>query len=144
MKRFSGLIFCLAICLSACAQAPAEPLVATGAWARPALAGQNSAIYFTIENPNNFTDKLVAASTAVAEATELHMSQMDDQGVMSMHPQHAIEIPKNGQVALAPGGLHVMLVNLKQDLQVGDLIELNLKFEKSGELLLQTPVQEMP
>jgi hypothetical protein len=144
MKRLMIIFILVAISLAACTSTPAEPLVVTGAWARPALAGQNSAIYLTIENPNNFADNLVQASSEAAESTELHMSQMDEQGVMSMHPQHAIEVPKNGQVALASGGLHVMLVNLKQDLTPGDLVSLVLQFDKSGEMLLQVPVQDAP
>jgi periplasmic copper chaperone A len=141
MVLFIGLF---ALFLSACSTATTEPLVATGAWARPALAGQNSAIYLTLYNPNNQTVSLQAASTDVATQTELHQSQMDDQGVMSMHPQHAIEIPQKGQVELAPGGYHIMLVNLKQDLKPGDYVKLILKFDKSGEMLLQAPVQEAP
>lgn len=144
MKRYMSIMILVVISLAACASAPAEPLVVTGAWARPALAGQNSAIYLTIENPNEFADKLLKASSEVAESTELHKSQMDEQGVMSMHPQHAIEVPQNSQVALAPGGLHVMLVNLIQDLTPGNFVSLVLQFDKGGEMLLQVPIQDAP
>ena len=75
------------LAFSACSVAPPEPLAVTDAWVRPAPAGQNSAIYFQIDNPNTSPDSLLSASTSVAQATELHKSEMDSSGVMSMHPQ---------------------------------------------------------
>jgi periplasmic copper chaperone A len=144
MKQILSLLILLAIILSACTAPTIEPLVVTGEWARPALAGQNSAIYFTVANPNDHPDHLVEASTDAAEQAELHQSLMDSQGVMSMHQQHTIEIPNRGQVELTPGGFHIMLVNLKQDLKPGDFVKLILKFDKSGEMLLQVPVKDAP
>jgi periplasmic copper chaperone A len=134
----------IAFLTSACAAADVEPLSVSGAWARPAAAGQNSAIYLTISNPNNQVIHLLEASSEAATQTELHQSQMDEQGVMSMHPQHDLAIPRNGQLELSPGGYHIMLVTLKQDLKAGDFVKLVLKFDKSGEMLLQVPIQESP
>ena len=130
--------------MTGCTTAPNQPLAIEGAWARPALAGQTSAIYFTIDNPNRTGDQLHTASTDVAGQTELHQSMQDSQGVMSMHPQHAIDIPGEDQIVFTPGGLHVMLVDLKQDLKPGDIFELHLTFEKAGEMTIQVPVQEEP
>ncbi len=112
------------------------------AWARPANQGDNSAIYFKINNPGPAIDALIEAQTEVAAQTELHKSEMDNQGVMSMHPQHQIEIPPDSQVEFAPGGYHVMLVDLQQDLKVGDTVELTLRFQNFGEITLDVPVKQ--
>ena len=70
------------------------------------------------------------------------MSQMDSSGVMSMQPQQSVEIPASDTVEFKPGGLHVMLINLNQDLALGNTILLTLKFEKAGEITLEVPVEE--
>jgi hypothetical protein len=61
--------------------------------------------------------------------------------VMSMSPVEAIEVPANGQVELKPGGYHVMLVGLKQDLKVGDIVKLTLVFEKAGRIDVEAEVK---
>jgi copper(I)-binding protein len=112
------------------------------AWARPANQGDNSAVYFKINNPGPRTDSLLEARTEVAAQTELHKSEMDSQGVMSMHPQHQIDIPPDSQLEFAQGGLHVMLVDLQKDLRVGDTIELILRFQNFGEITLDVPIRQ--
>lgn len=142
MNLFSVLI--AAWILAACGTTSYRPVEIKDAWARPALTGQTSAIYLTIDNPNRAADALHGASTDVAGAAELHQSVQDSQGVMSMHPQHGVDVPGEDQVIFAPGGLHIMLVNLNQDLKPGDTIELRLDFEKTGEIVIQVPVKEEP
>jgi copper(I)-binding protein len=57
-------------------------------------------------------------------------------------PQDSIPVPAKGEVELKPGGLHIMLVNLKQDLKVGDEIEVTLRFKSGLEMKLTVPVME--
>jgi copper(I)-binding protein len=64
-----------------------------------------------------------------------------DNGVMRMRPIEALDIPANGTVELKPGGTHVMLMELKQPLQAGAALELDLKFEKSGERKVMAEVR---
>jgi hypothetical protein len=130
--------------LAGCASNPAQPVQVKNAWARPALSGQTSAVYFIIVNPKVTTEQLLGASTSAAALTELHKSEHSADDVMSMQPQSSIEIPAKGQVAFEPGGLHVMLTDLKQDLKSGDTLELLLRFKNSGEITLQVPVQDNP
>lgn len=145
MKRPIILLIAFIFLLTACAQAePDQPLVVKDFWARPGLNGQNSAIYFTIQNPAGKADKLLSAATEVAQSTELHMSMMNAEGVMSMIEQEFIEVPANSTVEFKPGGLHVMLVGLEQDLPAGANLSLRLQFENAGEIQLDVPVKEMP
>jgi hypothetical protein len=84
---------------------------------------------------------LRSASGSVAASVELHMSQMDN-GVMKMQPQEMVEVPAQNKVEFKPGGLHIMLVNLKQDLKSGDRFELTLQFDKAGAQTIQVIVKE--
>ncbi len=144
MKKTILTAFIFVFLLAACASATPQPLVIEDAWARPALSGQTSAVYFTIKNPNNAPDFLVQASSDVAMQTEVHNTSMDAQGVMKMEHQASVEIKAKDSLAFAPGGLHIMLMNLKQDLKVGDTIEVRLRFENSNEITLQATVRETP
>lgn len=104
-------------------------------------AGGTSAAYMVLVNRGGAADRLVSASTDVAEVVELHESKMVD-NVMKMEPvAGGIPVPANGQVELKPGGLHVMLIGLKRDLAAGETIRLTLKFERAGEVTVDAPVR---
>jgi copper(I)-binding protein len=125
-------LFFVALLLASCKPASAPPAVSVdGAWARATVPGQTgSAAYFTIRNAGG-PDKLLSVTSPAADAS-LHSTSMDN-GVMRMRPLEGLDVPKDGTVELKPGGTHVMLMGLKQPLQSGATLELDLKFEKSGE-----------
>ena len=141
MFRTGNLIFfaALALMLAACASAGDQDLQVTDVWARPGLADGNSAIFFVIENPGA-DDTLLAASSDVAAAVELHKTSMHD-GVMKMEHQLSVPVPK-GETVFKPGDLHVMLIGLNKDLVVGDEFGLTLTFSLAGEKTLNVPVRE--
>jgi hypothetical protein len=126
-----------ALLLAACAGPQA--LQVQDAWARPLPAGSNGGVFFVIENSTGQADRLLSASALVADVTELHMSMMHD-GVMQMQMQESVEIPARAEVAFKPGGLHVMLIGLKQGLQPGDTFPLTLIFEKAGKIQVEVTV----
>ncbi len=133
MRKKSLLIVfaVLATLLSACSSLAGSSLQVNDIWARPGLAEGNSAVYFMIDNSTGAEDKLLSASSDVAQAVELHMSMMDD-GVMHMMQQHEVPLPA-GKTEFKPGGLHVMLIGLNGDLSPGDSFDLLLNFESAGE-----------
>lgn len=134
------LLFCFAS-LAAC-QSQNKELTIQNAWGRPGVSGSNSAVYFTIDNPLSQSNELKRISSDVAESVELHMSSMDANGIMMMRPVESIEIPAKSTVDLKPGGLHVMLVGLKQDLITGGSITINLDFENTGSLTIEVPIKQ--
>lgn len=137
--RFMVVISALITTLIACAPADGQ-LQVTDIWARPGLAGGNSAVYFVITNDTAGTDTLVSASSDVASAVEMHMTTMQD-GNMQMMPQ--LEVPiQAGKTEFQPGGLHVMLIGLNQDLNPGDKFMLMLDFAAAGALPLEVTVSE--
>ena len=125
---------------TACSPRSQTPLV-RDAWARPGNAGDNSAIYFTITNPGSNDDLLVSASSQIAQSTELHSSMMDPSGTMKMEHQTSVPIPARSDVKFEPGGLHVMVVGLVQDLQEGDRFSVYLNFQEGGEIEVEVTVK---
>jgi copper(I)-binding protein len=125
-------LFFAALLLASCKPASAPPAVSVdGAWARATVPEQTgSAAYFTIRNTGG-QDKLLAVTSPAADAS-LHSTNVDN-GVMRMRPLESIEVPANGSIELKPGGTHVMLMGLKRPLAAGTTLELDLKFERSGE-----------
>jgi len=102
--------------------------------------GFNSAAYMTLVNNATEADRLISVKSPVAGVVELHKSEMKGE-VMSMTPVDFIEIAAGGQTELKPGGLHIMLIDLKEDLKPGNQVELTLLFEKSGEITIQAEVR---
>jgi copper(I)-binding protein len=110
-------------------------------WAR-ATAGNSriGAAYLTIEDVGSTPDRLVGIETPMAGAAELH-AEMLDGNVMQMRPVGAIEIHPGAPTVLQPGGLHVMLMDLKDALKAGDSFPLTLVFERAGKLEITVPVE---
>ncbi|MHB8778971.1 MAG: copper chaperone PCu(A)C [Anaerolineales bacterium] len=143
MKKFAfPFILTIAVTfLSACAPSN-DGLTVNETRARPAFKGENGAVYLVIENHTDSHDALTGASTEIASATEIHMSMQNEQGVMTMSRQDSVQILPGEKVTFKPGGLHIMLVDLKQDLKIGDTFTLTLQFEKAGEIIAQVEVRE--
>lgn len=141
MKIFLKLVLFGTSLMGALALAQGSSVAVEKAWSRATAEGASTgAVYFILKNGGP-ADRLVAASAPVAERVELHFMSMEG-GVMRMRELPAIEVPAQGTVELKPGGLHLMLVGLKQPLREGDRYLLTLKFEKAG--TVQVPVTVAP
>ena len=105
------------------------------------MGGAMGAMYMTIRNPTDTPDRLIKAESNVSEVVELHNMAVKD-GVMTMYPVEAIEIPANGEAVLKPGSFHVMLIGLNRDLVAGETMSVTLTFEQAGEVTLQAPIRE--
>ena len=94
----------------------------------------------TIQSPT--ADKLVAASSPVAQKAELHTMSMSGM-VMKMRPIAGIDIPAGQAVTLQPGGMHIMLVGLAKPLKTGQTFPLTLTFEKAGSRTVNVAVEKI-
>lgn len=110
-------------------------------WARSESAGQNSAAYLQISNTGEADDLLITAASDVADSTEVHEVVSRD-NVMQMQEVDQIEIPAGETIDLEPGGEHVMLFGLVDDLEAGDEFELTLIFEQAGEISVSAEVRD--
>ena len=79
-------------------------------------------------------------SSDEATAAEMHLSQMNADGIMEMTQQESIPMPVDFDLELKPGGYHIMLIGLKQDLKAGDEITLTLYFMHHEDIILTVPV----
>jgi periplasmic copper chaperone A len=148
MKRMSRTIaFAAAITTLLSAPLHAEDvkagdLLISQAWSRQTPSGAKVAgAYLTIENKGTTADRLVSGSTDVAGRFEIHEMAMEG-GVMKMRPlDNGIAIDPGKTVKLAPGGYHVMLMDLKSQLKQGDKVPVTLQFEKAGKVNVSLDVQ---
>ncbi|HWH84766.1 MAG TPA: copper chaperone PCu(A)C, partial [Burkholderiaceae bacterium] len=95
----------------------------------------------TLENTGKQPDKLVRASTPIAQRTEIHTMAMDG-GVMRMREAGEIALAPGATVKMRPGeGYHFMLMGLKQPLKEGDSFTMTLEFERGGKAEVKVVVQ---
>ena len=132
-KRFFILILA-AVLLTACGAASAETRIeAHQAKVEAAAQGEDSPVFLAMHNHGSETDQLTGASTDAAEAAQLY----NGTEVVDVIPVYA-----NTEFVFIPDGYHVMLVGLKQELHVGDEIEVVLQFRDHEDLTIRVPVGE--
>jgi len=111
-------------------------------WVRASAPGQpHGAGYLEIDNDAKTPDRLLAISSDAAERVELHTVQTENGVARMRHLPEGIEVPANGDVKLAPGGYHVMFMNLKQPFVAGAKVPATMKFEKAGEVAVTFEVK---
>ena len=120
----------------------AGDLVISQAWSRATPSGAKIAGgYLTIENKGAAPDRLVGGGGDVAGRVEIHEMAMDN-GVMKMRPlDKGLAIEPGKTVKFAPGGYHLMLMDIKQPLKQGDKVPVTLEFEKAGKVTVSLDVQ---
>ena len=120
----------------------AGDLVITQAWARATPKGAKiGGGYLTIENKGTAPDRLIGGSADVAGSVQVHEMSMDG-GVMKMHPlDKGLAIEPGKTVKLAPGGYHLMMMDLKSPLKKGDKLPITLEFEKAGKVQVSLDVE---
>jgi periplasmic copper chaperone A len=123
-----------AILLAACGAGSAEngievDQVKVGAGAQ----GEDRAVYLAMRNRDSEPDLLTGASSDAAAVAQL---QNGTQAVA------AIPVQANTEFVFIPDGYHVMLIGLKQELHVGDEIEVVLQFRDHEDMTIKVPVQE--
>ncbi|MCF7983873.1 MAG: copper chaperone PCu(A)C [Thiohalocapsa sp.] len=112
-------------------------------YARAVPPGQpNSAVFMQIENGGSEDRALVSAQSPAADVVELHTHRMQD-GMMQMRRVERIALPAGETVTLEPGGLHVMLIGLKQQLSPGDEVDLTLGLDDGSSVVLTAPVRKV-
>ena len=113
-------------------------------WARATPAGASTgAVYLTITNKSHDADRLLSASSDVADKLQFHEMKVVN-GIMEMREiTGGLPVAANDSVVLKPGGYHVMLIGLKKPLKADETIPLTLDFEKAGKISLTVPVRAM-
>jgi len=127
--------------LAGTAWAEEPTVIVEDAWSRASI-GMNrpGAAYMTIRNLGAETETLVGIRTDLAMMPEIHLSATNEQGVSTMTPMGDIEIAPDEAVALEPGGLHVMLMQLSRPMIEGETFALTLVFADGDEATVEVPI----
>ena len=100
-------------------------------WARATVAQQKaSGAFMQLQSAKG--GKLLSASSPVAGVVEIHEMAMDG-NVMKMRAVPSLDLPAGKAVDLKPGGYHVMLMDLKKQLNAGDTVPITLVVESAGQ-----------
>jgi hypothetical protein len=113
-------------------------------WIRISAKGSNTALFFDVVNKSDKPDTLLNAESDLAELVEVHETFKKENDMMGMRKVKFVIIPPNSTVKFKPRDLHVMLINLKNDLKSGDKGKATLHFKKSGKHSFEAIVREMP
>ena len=97
--------------------------------------------YVTITNTGDEADRLVSAQSSFSPDVQIHeMAVVND--VMDMrHLPEGLEIPAGETVTLAPGGLHMMFMNISQPFVQGESVPVTLVFDRAGAVEIDLAVQ---
>ena len=119
----------LALCFGGAAIHADETVMVTHAWVRATAPGQRVAGAY-LEISSAVPNKLVAASSPVAGSVEIHSMQLEN-NIMTMQKLESLDLPAKQTVKLEPGGLHIMLLDLKKSLKPGDIVPLGLTLQRA-------------
>ena len=128
--------FIAGLALALLASAAHAQIAVKDAWVRGTVTGQKATGAF-MQLSSSTDAVLVAATSPVAGVVEIHEMAMDG-GVMKMRAIPGLPLPAGKMVDLAPGGYHVMLMDLKQPLKDGEKVPITLTFtDKAGKKTTQ-------
>lgn len=130
------------VCLVVLVEAPAmaqHDIEVSNAWARGTVPAQKvSGAYLEIRSAA--ASRLVGTSSPVASQVKIHNMMMDG-NVMKMFPVDAVALPAGKTVKFAPGGYHIMLMGLKQQLKKGETIPITLRIEGADKKIREVEVK---
>ncbi|MDN4491340.1 copper chaperone PCu(A)C [Demequina sp. SYSU T00068] len=131
----------LAATLSSCASGASESddsLTLIDPWVKTAAADGMTAVFGTLENPTDADVTVTGASSDAAGMVELH--EVVD-GTMQ-EKDGGFTVPAGGELSLEPGGLHLMLMALPEDILAGEEITVTLELADGGTLEFTAPAKD--
>jgi protein SCO1/2 len=139
-------LFAAATSVQADARVPAADSASSGsirvvgAWSRATAPGASvGVVYFEVINSGP-ADTLLTIESPAAQRAEMHATAGVG-GIMQMRQVPSVDVPAGGRLAFQPGGLHAMLIGIKQPLQEGGRLPLTLVFRLAGKLRIEAAIQ---
>jgi len=127
---------------SAPSQADSQEILVDDVWARASIGmSRPGAVYLTIRNTGGKVVTLVGIETQIADRAEVHRTATDANGVSSMAYVGDLSIAPGREVELKPGGLHIMLMGLKEPMLEGSRVKLELIFDDGGRIPVAVSVR---
>ncbi|WP_104990159.1 copper chaperone PCu(A)C [Deinococcus sp. NW-56] len=97
----------------------------------------------TLRNPGKTPVVLTSARSSAAGHVMLMTTRRDAQGRVGMSAVKSLTVPAGGQLALKPGGDHLMLMDLKRPLKPGERVPLVL-VARDGRTLTVSATVRLP
>ncbi|HRN61484.1 MAG TPA: copper chaperone PCu(A)C [Luteimonas sp.] len=116
------------------------PAIESGWVRQPPMAMPMMAGFATIRNACDATATVVSARSPAFASVELHETTRVD-GVSRMRHVEALALPARGEVKLAPGGLHLMLMRPQAGIEVGDRVDIELELADGRKLQAEFEVR---
>ncbi|MCM0620210.1 copper chaperone PCu(A)C [Nocardioides bruguierae] len=121
----------------------ASSVTVTDPWVKAVDAGDMTAMFGTLTNDGDADAVLVSATTEAASMVQLHETVETDDGSMQMQEKDGgFDLAAGDGHELAPGGDHVMLMGVSDDLLPGDTVTVTLTFEDDSTLDVDAVVKE--
>ncbi|WP_028103946.1 copper chaperone PCu(A)C [Pseudoduganella violaceinigra] len=139
-KQFFALAMSFALAASAAAQVTVrEP------WIRATVpAAQATGAFMELVSAQD--TRLVEVSTPAAGIVEIHQMALQGDRMM-MSAVDGIDLQAGKPVALASGGYHIMMMDLKRQMKAGETVPMTLVFQKKDKkretVEVQVPVKPM-
>lgn len=99
------------------------------AWAKAAKSGDMTSVFGTLDNGSGTDAHITQVSSTVSEAVELHETYLENGTTKMREIDGGFVVPAHDTFELEPGGSHIMLMDLNQDLLAGDTLTLELMLE---------------
>jgi copper(I)-binding protein len=106
------------------------------------MGGETSAVYMSITNNGEETVTITGAQSSVAHLAELHETVVEND-IARMQPVEALVINAGDMLDLMPGRIHIMLIELTQDIVADEEIEVSLTLESGDKVQVMALVQDM-
>lgn len=97
-------------------------------WAK-ATGTEMTGVFGTITNPGDTDLHLTGVDSDLGGSAELHETVPGGSGMMMQEREDGFVIPAGGELVLAPGGNHIMLMELDRPITTGQQITLTLEFD---------------
>ena len=111
------------------------------AWMRTANKGMNTALYLDINNPTSNDLELLDVSSDIAKVVQIHETYNEGEN-LAMRKVNSIVIKGKTTFHLAPGGFHIMVIRLKENLKSGDKKEFILTFRNHAKMKIIAIVKD--
>ena len=114
----------------------------TDGWVKAADSGM-SAAFGELENSGTEDVTVVSATSAASSELELHETVANESGEMVMRAKESgFTIPAGGSLDLAPGGNHIMLMDLTAPIVAGDEVTVTLTFSDDSTTEFTVPARD--
>lgn len=99
-----------------------------------------TAAYMSLRNISEQDVVVSGVSSDIAPRVEIHESYTRE-GMMAMRQLPLVTVPAGGRLVLAPGGVHLMLFNIGEQLKEGDQVNILVAYKNGASQQFSLPVK---